>query len=316
MRVRRMDGRVGAIAAAIAALAGGVVQAAPATFVLVHSGRLLDEADQPITSPAKRLGFRIYDRSLPVLAQQLVWEAACDVRLERGFYGVALGGECGAPLDAVQFPAGADRFLELTVDGVAITPRLRLATAPRAGVASRALSSDRLGGLDPSAYALATHTHTPAEITSFGSLVTSAVAQGGVRWEAVADRPDVFVPSAHGHAALEITGLDTALAGRAAGGHGHAPGDIAGLEAALAAKLSGEADPKIGTLGDGKWCSAQGGVLSCVADPPQLVGRQVDSGASPRRACAPAAAGVLWFDTGAGALKICNGQAYAAVKAF
>lgn len=83
-----------------------------------------------------------------------------------------------------------------------------------------------------------------------------------VSWNALTDKPATFAPSAHTHAIADITGLQTALDGKASAGsyvttanftwtnlggkpttfapsaHTHAIADVVGLQAALDAKLS------------------------------------------------------------------------------
>ena len=47
-----------------------------------------------------------------------------------------------------------------------------------------------------------------------------------ITWDAVADKPTTFTPSAHVHAITDVTSLDTALAGKAATVHTHVKTDI------------------------------------------------------------------------------------------
>jgi hypothetical protein len=49
---------------------------------------------------------------------------------------------------------------------------------------------------------------------------------------------DARTPTTHSHATSEVTGLDTALAGKAASSHTHAQSDITGLSTALAGKAA------------------------------------------------------------------------------
>jgi hypothetical protein len=44
---------------------------------------------------------------------------------------------------------------------------------------------------------------------------------GSVEWTSVVNKPATFAPSAHTHATSEVTGLDSALSGKAATVHTH-----------------------------------------------------------------------------------------------
>ena len=50
--------------------------------------------------------------------------------------------------------------------------------------------------------------------------------------------PSTFAPSAHSHAIADVTGLQTALDGKAATSHGHAISDVSGLQTALDGKAA------------------------------------------------------------------------------
>lgn len=51
-----------------------------------------------------------------------------------------------------------------------------------------------------------------------------------VLWTNVQGKPETFPPSAHTHATSDVTGLDTALSGKAAAVHTHTMSDITDLE--------------------------------------------------------------------------------------
>lgn len=61
---------------------------------------------------------------------------------------------------------------------------------------------------------------------------------GSSAWEDITDKPSTFQPSSHTHAQSEVTGLETALAGKAAASHTHVIGDVTGLQTALDGKAS------------------------------------------------------------------------------
>lgn len=56
---------------------------------------------------------------------------------------------------------------------------------------------------------------------------------GSAAWDDIAGKPSTFTPSSHTHAQSEITGLTTALSGKAAASHSHAISDVTGLQTAL-----------------------------------------------------------------------------------
>jgi hypothetical protein len=61
-------------------------------------------------------------------------------------------------------------------------------------------------------------------------------------WGDVSGKPTTFTPAAHTHVTADVTGLDTALAGKANQVHTHVIGDVTNLQAALDAK-AGTASP-------------------------------------------------------------------------
>lgn len=68
------------------------------------------------------------------------------------------------------------------------------------------------------------------------------IAEGGggsggpVAWGDVTGKPSTFTPSAHVHPTSDVTGLDTALAGKSNTGHTHSIANVTGLQAALDGK--------------------------------------------------------------------------------
>lgn len=57
--------------------------------------------------------------------------------------------------------------------------------------------------------------------TSLSYAVANASGTATVDWADVLNKPSTFTPSSHTHATSEVTGLDTALAGKAATSHTH-----------------------------------------------------------------------------------------------
>lgn len=57
-------------------------------------------------------------------------------------------------------------------------------------------------------------------------------------WDSVTDKPTEFPPATHTHALADITGLSTALDGKAATSHTHTQSEITGLDTALIGKAN------------------------------------------------------------------------------
>lgn len=72
---------------------------------------------------------------------------------------------------------------------------------------------------------------TPSEMTGGGGGFSGS-------WNDLTDKPSTFTPTSHTHAQSDITGLSTALAGKAALSHSHAQSDITGLSTALSNKAN------------------------------------------------------------------------------
>ncbi len=137
--------------AAVVCLASSSALAAPA-LVLNHSGRLRDGNDQPVTGTAN-LSFVLHTTSDGANGDGTPWsDAFTNVPLDRnGVYFVALGdtsGSSGSSHTAFtpQMFAG-DRWLAITVNGVALSPWLKIGSVPSAAVAG---DSEKLAGNAPS----------------------------------------------------------------------------------------------------------------------------------------------------------------------
>jgi hypothetical protein len=59
---------------------------------------------------------------------------------------------------------------------------------------------------------------------------------GSVAWVDITGKPATFAPSTHTHTIANVTGLQTALDGKAASSHSHIIGDVTGLQTALDGK--------------------------------------------------------------------------------
>ncbi len=59
---------------------------------------------------------------------------------------------------------------------------------------------------------------------------------GPSSWSSITGKPSAFPPETHNHAVGDVTGLQTALDGKAASSHSHAIADVTGLQTALDSK--------------------------------------------------------------------------------
>src|SRR5436309_1092924 len=106
-------------------LAAAGAARADTPIVLAHSGFLLDGADLPAESAGLAMSFRIVDQPTATLGETASWGGSCAVPVHAGYYSVTLGGgECGTDLFSTAMPAGAPRFLEVTVHGTVLAPRV------------------------------------------------------------------------------------------------------------------------------------------------------------------------------------------------
>lgn len=119
---------------------------------------------------------------------------------------------------AEQFVGGGGRTYEIDVPLSALPNGIDLSD-----VAPRSASSGT-----PTAF---------VTLTAFNNHVAEASEGSGVSsWTDLTDKPTTFPPSAHSHAQSDVTGLSTALAGKADTGHSHVIANVSGLQAALDAK--------------------------------------------------------------------------------
>lgn len=107
------------------------------------------------------------------------------------------------------------------------------------------VSSSALAALTPAADRLAYFTSTSAAalavFTAFGRSIVAGVDAASVRTTlgvpAVADL-SAYAPASHTHAISNVTGLQTALDGKAASAHNHAISNVIGLQTALDEKAT------------------------------------------------------------------------------
>lgn len=254
---------------------------------LTHSGFLVDNVDQSVTATSLPMVFKFYNVRNPGDAtEELVWTSdTCDVEVKSGYYSTILGGACNGsvPLDDTMLPPVGSRFLEVTVGGMVLLPRMQLGTVPNAASANGALDADRLGGELPTFFAVATHTHTaagttdfaPAAIAAMGTKApanalnhdrysdaeaVSALTTTGLPWGSVSAKPLTFAPAAHQHLTADLTdtlaiagggtGLTTApsAAGQYLRSSSEGQWSVGGIVAADVPGLAGKLDLAGGTL--------------------------------------------------------------------
>jgi hypothetical protein len=108
----------------------------------------------------------------------------------------------------------------------------------------------------PSTFPPSAHGHTIADVSglqaaldgkqasgSYATLVGGKVPESQLppivtTWEGLTGKPSTFPPSAHSHAIGDVTGLQTALDGKAASSHTHTIANVTGLQSALDAKAT------------------------------------------------------------------------------
>lgn len=110
----------------------------------------------------------------------------------------------------------------------------RITNAVSTATASRVVMRDAAGRAafaDPSAAGdAATKNYVDT------GLGTKAATTHTHLWADVTDKPTTFTPTAHTHTQAEVSGLDTALAGKAAASHTHTTAQVTGLDTALGGK--------------------------------------------------------------------------------
>ncbi len=114
-----------------------------------YQGRLTDEGGMPING-VRDMAFAIFaaaNGATPVWA-----ETAAAVPVNAGLFNVVLG----SVRPIVNLPDGPDCYLGITVDGVALAPRVRLVSVP---YSLKSDNADRLDDLHATAFALAGHSH-------------------------------------------------------------------------------------------------------------------------------------------------------------
>lgn len=202
-------------------LLAGAASAAP--LRLTTSGYLLDNGDNPVSDPSLAMSFRLYNvRNAGDATETLVWESAsCPVAVRAGFYAVVLGDECNGStaLADMHLNPGDSRFLEVTVGGARLVPRMQVNAVPNAMNAARALDAEKLGGKLPSEFAAALHRHPTGNIDGFDAQAVAAMGEKGATNPLHHDR----YSDAEAVSAVQGAGLFAGVS------HSHAPSDLTGV---------------------------------------------------------------------------------------
>ena len=103
-----------------------------------YQGYLTDNSNNPITNSSLSIDFKIYDDEF---AGSVQWSATKSVSVENGVFSVLLD------VSSDIFTPGNPRWLELTIDAVALTPRTALTAV---GYSYKTIDADKIQGLTPS----------------------------------------------------------------------------------------------------------------------------------------------------------------------
>lgn len=116
----------------LSALVAASVASAETLVEMPHMGKLLDNGDQAVDNPALAMKFAIYDAEVPISTERKLWSASYTVLVSKGFYAVVLGSGAGNALPVSVLSADGSRFLQASVNDVALLPRMKLTAVPRA----------------------------------------------------------------------------------------------------------------------------------------------------------------------------------------
>jgi hypothetical protein len=157
----------------IALLAAGAAQAAEVPTVMNYQGRLTDNTpEQAPIDTGLPMVFRIFDAASGGVEQ---WsESWPSVSVVQGIFSVLLGSN-GVPLPPSVFGGGADRYLQIEVDGEVLLPRQQLGSAAYASKAESAADAARLGGVAAASWQRRVGGTCPS-----GASIRSIDAAGGV----------------------------------------------------------------------------------------------------------------------------------------
>ncbi len=135
-----------------------------------YQGYLTDASGTPLNG-SYGMAFELYASASGGTA---FWsETQSGVPVTEGVFNVMLGSV--TPVGTV--PDGPELYLQVTVGTEVISPRVRLVSVPYSYNASLAADAEQLGGIGPSGYALAGHTHNYVQSVTASSPLASSGGQ-------------------------------------------------------------------------------------------------------------------------------------------
>lgn len=155
-------------------------QAASVPTLIHYQGRFTDTAGAPLTDPVN-LEFRIYAE--PAGGTPLWTEAHGGVVLRDGVAEMLLGGATAFPEQAFAAPV---RYMEIRVNGEALTPRLVVASVPFA------MEADRLDGMDAADFDVAGAATAVAGALAASDGTPPNEGSNRVHWDNLAGVPEGF----------------------------------------------------------------------------------------------------------------------------
>ena len=185
--------------AAWAAALPARTQAASVPTLLHYQGRFTDMAGAPLAGPVN-LEFRLYAE--PAEGSPLWTEAHGSVALREGVAELLLGGTTALPADAFGGPL---RYLEVRVNGEALTPRMTVASVPFA------MEADRLDGKEAADFDAAGAAQSVAGALAASDGTPPNEGANRVHWDNLAGVPEGFADGADdgdGGGGGPITGAD------------------------------------------------------------------------------------------------------------
>lgn len=138
------------IASALVLVAASLARAGSAaepSITMISTGYLLDGSDKAVDQIGIKLRVKLFKLSDRVQDELAEWDSGdCTVDVLHGYYTVALGKDCGTALVPSKLPTDDKRYLEVTIGGTVLSPRMLVGTVPTAATASNA---QMLGGKTP-----------------------------------------------------------------------------------------------------------------------------------------------------------------------
>ena len=185
-----------------------------------YQGKLTDPSGTVVPNGNYSILFEIFD--VPTGGTALWSETQGSVAVSGGLFNVLLG--TVVPITSI--PDGGNCYLQVTVGGDVISPRIRMVSAPYTYDAQKADDADKVDGSHASAFAAVAHTHTASgdvvgtvtgTLTISDGAVTmakinqaSATTGQAIMWDGTAWRPQDVTIGSHTHTASgDVTGSVT-----------------------------------------------------------------------------------------------------------